>query len=199
MASASAQPKGASQPAVRSLLRAESLEARGDKAGSRKALEEAVKVHPGLAGAHMQLPMLSDADGDHTSAAEHYRHVLKAVPNNVIALNNLAYHLAVRERSFPEALELARRAVSLAPQQPMIVDTLAWVEHLSGDSASAAKRYAPTGRCRAVTGSQVPEREPVAAHYRTCHSSNSGDQRRRKGVPRPAGGVWNSRSCRSAE
>ena len=68
-----------------------------------------------------------------------YRRILEMQPANVVALNNLAYALAVRRNAPAEALPLARRAVSLAPRAGSVIDTLAWVEHLLGNHAVAAK------------------------------------------------------------
>jgi Flp pilus assembly protein TadD len=38
-----------------------------------------------------------------------------------------------------EALELAQRARTLAPDSGTIIDTLGWIEHLRGNSAEAVK------------------------------------------------------------
>lgn len=58
---------------------------------------------------------------------------------NVIALNNLAYGLAVHRKAPAEALPLAKRAASLAPLSASVLDTLGWVEHLLGNHSVAAK------------------------------------------------------------
>lgn len=133
--------KGAPAAAVDLVLRAQARFEREDKAGGREALEQATKLAPELVGAQVQLGMLDDEAGNHAAAAERYRAAVKAQSNNVVALNNLAYHLAVRDKNYAEALPLAERAVALVPNNPTIVDTLAWIEHLSGNTASAARRY----------------------------------------------------------
>ena len=59
-------------------------------------------------------------------------------PNNALALNNLAYSLAVRDKAPQEAKPLAQRAVAIAPNNPILVDTLAWIEYLLGNHIDAA-------------------------------------------------------------
>jgi Flp pilus assembly protein TadD len=48
-------------------------------------------------------------------------------------LNNLAYLLAADPASRDEAVRLAERAHSLAPQSPVVADTLGWLLYLKGD------------------------------------------------------------------
>lgn len=61
---------------------------------------------------------------DNTALAEmRYRAVLKHQPDHVNALNNLAYLLARLKK--PGAVELAERAVRLAPNRAPLLDTLA--------------------------------------------------------------------------
>jgi uncharacterized protein (TIGR03790 family) len=119
-------------------LRAEARLARGDSAGARKTLDEAVAADPGFAAGQFQLALLYDGEGDHDAAIQHYRKVLAVQPNNVIALNNLAYSMAVYKKLPEEARPLAQRASTLAPREPTILDTFAWVEHLVGNKANAA-------------------------------------------------------------
>ena len=69
-----------------------------------------------------------------------------------MALNNLAYALAVRKGELREALPLAERARTLAPQSGLIADTLGWIYFMSGNSGKAlpiiekAARLSPNGR-----------------------------------------------------
>lgn len=125
------------------IIRAESRQRRGDEAGARQSLEEAVALFPGAAPAQMQLALMHEEAGETDPAIARYREVLKAEPNNVIALNNLAYSLGARLGSLEEALPLARRAMTLAPGSATIVDTAAWIEHLAGNDKEAARLLAP--------------------------------------------------------
>lgn len=63
-------------------------------------------------------------------AIRQYERVLELDRKNPVALNNLAglYQLAGR----PEALELAKRALHAAPEDPGVMDTLAWIQVQQG-------------------------------------------------------------------
>ena len=135
--------KDAPPAAVALILRAEVRAARGDKDGARRALEEVTSLAPGSVPAQMRLALLYEEAGEHTRAIERYRQLLKVQPDNVVALNNLAYSLAVRQNAPDEGLPLARKAVSLSPKSPLIVDTVAWIEHLLGNHSEAARLIGP--------------------------------------------------------
>ena len=118
----------------------------GDKDAARVALEEATKTSPNVAPFELQLALLYEQMGQFDRAAERYQRVLDVQPNNSIALNNLAYAMAVRRKSPAEALPLAKRAATGAPNDGTVLDTLAWIEHLLGDDVTAAKQIAQAVR-----------------------------------------------------
>ena len=82
---------------------------------------------------------LDEQEGRRDAAISAYRQIVEIEPDNASALNNLAYALAVHQKMPAEALPFARRAVTAAPTNPSVLDTLAWVQHLLGDDASAVK------------------------------------------------------------
>jgi uncharacterized protein (TIGR03790 family) len=135
-----ASAPGMPERAVRSWVRATALLTRDDKKAAMTALEEVTELAPKEVSPRITLAMLHDEDGEVERAMQQYRQVLEIQPNNVVALNNLAYALAVHRGVPAEALPLARRAVSLAPNLASVLDTLAWVEHLMGDHVTAARR-----------------------------------------------------------
>jgi Flp pilus assembly protein TadD len=120
-------------------LRAEGLLQRGDRAAAREGFATLVQQRPDHTAARLQLGMLLDEVTDYAAAREQYAALLKVQPNNVVALNNLAYSLAVHQQNPGEALPLARRAYALAPGDVRIVDTLSWIHHLDGNSVEAAR------------------------------------------------------------
>jgi uncharacterized protein (TIGR03790 family) len=134
---ASMTKAGVQSEAARLFIRADVLTGRKNAAGARKALEEAVRIDTRFPQAEMALAMLLEEAGSMAPAIERYRKVVELAPNNVIALNNLAFNLAVHGKNPKEALPLARRAFSLAPNAPDVADTLGWVHHLLGDNAVA--------------------------------------------------------------
>jgi uncharacterized protein (TIGR03790 family) len=125
--------------ALAAALQAEVRLARRDQVGGMEALQRATALAPGAAGLQLQLGILLDQAGQYDGAIERYRRVLALQPKNAIALNNLAYGLAVRKDLLAEAHPLARRAVVLAPNDPTVIDTLAWIEHLLGNDEVASK------------------------------------------------------------
>jgi len=134
--------KDAAPAAVQFLLLAETRTARGDAAGTRQALEQSTALAPTLAGAQLQLALLYDQAKEYERAAERYRVLLEAYPDNAVVLNNLAYVLAERLNAPAEAKPLAERASALAPDDPNVIDTRAWIEHLLGNHGDAAKLIA---------------------------------------------------------
>ena len=68
-------------------------------------------------------------------AASHYEEVISRQPNNIAALNNLAWLL--KDNSSARALELASRARNLAPENPAVLDTYGWIQHLAGNHSEA--------------------------------------------------------------
>lgn len=125
--------------AANALLRSQALLDRGDTAGARKALEEVTTLAPRAVGPLVGLAQLEEAVGDYDSAIARYRRILELKADDVAALNNLAYALAVRRNAPAEALPLAQRAALARPRNGVILDTLAWVHHLLGNNEVAAK------------------------------------------------------------
>jgi uncharacterized protein (TIGR03790 family) len=114
------------------VIRAETRLARGNATGAREALEQATAADPTLIRAELELALLYEQAALFDAAAERYRRVLALGPDNVAALNNLAYLLAVHRKLPAEALPLAKKAHAVAPTSPSVIDTLAWIEHLVG-------------------------------------------------------------------
>jgi Tfp pilus assembly protein PilF len=142
LAASSASQPGTPARAVSLLVRAETMALRGDVPRARQALEEAVDAAPDAVAPRLQLALLQEQTGQHAAAEEGYRRALTLQPNNAVALNNLAYALAVRKKSPKEGLPFAKRAVALSPNDPNVIDTLAWIEHLTGNDVEAARLMA---------------------------------------------------------
>jgi uncharacterized protein (TIGR03790 family) len=162
-----ADMKGAQPAVLRLLMRADVRRARGDQAGFRQTLEQVVASDPQLATAQMALATVYEQAGEHDKAIERYRQVLTVVPNDVGALNNLAYALAVHRGMAGEALPLARRAFTASNEAPLVADTLGWVYHLSGDRMQAL-RYTQ------LAAAGAPRNGEVRYHYAAA-LANAGD------------------------
>ena len=83
------------------------------------------------------LGMVEEEAGNYNTAIEHYRAVTEADPNNVVALNNLAYRLANNANQPDAALQFARQAKEIAPDNPSVSDTLGWAFYCKGIYPSA--------------------------------------------------------------
>ncbi len=73
---------------------------------------------------------LYQAENDKAEAIEWYKKSLELSPNSVIPLNNLAW--LYYEKKDNQALPLAKRAASLAPKAPAVLDTYGWILVESG-------------------------------------------------------------------
>ena len=75
------------------------------------------------------------------------------------AYNALGYSLADRNQRLPEARALIEKALTFAPNDPFILDSLAWVEFRSGNSAQAVRilRAAYTARPDAEIAAHLGE------------------------------------------
>lgn len=119
------------------LLKADARFGASDIAGARAAFEAALKADPTRLDTARRIAMIDEQEGRYEQATEGYQRLLKQAPNDVPSLNNLAYLLATRLNQPKEALEPAERAHRLAPQVASVVDTVAWVRHLTGDDQKA--------------------------------------------------------------
>jgi uncharacterized protein (TIGR03790 family) len=111
---------------------------RNDQNGARLALEDATKMAPRQLGSHLALATIYERLGEYDLAIDRYRTILKASPNEVFVLNNLAYALAVRKGTPEAALPLAEQAYRLTQgNSAPIDDTLGWIHHLLGRQIEA--------------------------------------------------------------
>ena len=85
------------------------------------------------------------------------RRLIAAKPDFQHAYNALGYSLADRNLRLDEARELVQKALSLAPGDPFIMDSLAWVEFRAGNWDKAAQIFGEAYRAK-------PDAE-IGAHY----------------------------------
>ena len=67
------------------------------------------------------------------------RQVIAEKPDYHHAYNALGYSLADRNMRLPEARQLIQKALEFAPNDPYIVDSMAWVEYRSGNLQEARR------------------------------------------------------------
>ncbi len=121
------------------LARAIAAVKQGEFESARRQLDISRKLQPQDIEAVVQCyPSLTQA-GQSQLAEELFEQYEQAMlqqirrwPNDATALNNLAWMYAKCDRNLEQALELAQRAVGLAPSSPVFLDTLAEVEFRNG-------------------------------------------------------------------
>jgi Flp pilus assembly protein TadD len=91
------------------------------------------KDHPDDVQLLMYLAEGNLADKQYKAAIDQLQVVLKQMPQNPIALNNLAW--AYQQQKDPRALATAQQALQLAQNNPTISDTLGWILTEQGDTA----------------------------------------------------------------
>lgn len=165
VASVLAVYQGASTSAVSLALRGDALMTRGDRNAAKAAYEEATAQSPQIASAQLQLALMADQAGQIDVAIDRYRRAIAVDQSNALALNNLAYRLAVDRKTPQEALPLAIQAAKLAPQDPTVLDTLAWTQYLLGDHAAAVKTMA-------VVLTRSPNNAEVRLHAATIYAAS---------------------------
>jgi len=97
----------------------------GDAEGAEALLRDWVAEHPEDTGVHLMLASAHHSGGDKDTARSAYERILEQQPDNVLALNNLAW--LYYERDDERALDLAERAYELLPGRAEIVDTYGWL------------------------------------------------------------------------
>jgi Flp pilus assembly protein TadD len=92
---------------------------------------------PGSSRAHLMMAAVEQMQRNIPEAIRNFEIVVAAEPDNVSALNDLAYLLVEAGRGAEAALKYAQRAQELAPHDPNVEDTLGWVLYHRGMYAMA--------------------------------------------------------------
>lgn len=102
-------------------------------------MEIAVQQFPDDFDLKYDLAMMAEKAGKLDVMEQLFRQVIAAKPDYHAAYNALGYSLADRNVRLPEARQLVSKALEFAPKDPFIVDSMAWVEFRSGNTAEAAR------------------------------------------------------------
>ena len=106
---------------------------------AHQLLQEATVQYPDELELVYDLAMMSEKIGQLDEMEKLLRQVIAAKPDYHHAYNALGYSLADRNIRLPEARQLITQALQFAPDDPFIVDSLAWVEFRSGNAAEAIR------------------------------------------------------------
>lgn len=105
---------------------------------ARKVLNDRIAAEPDNADWIYELAMLDERQKRYASMETGLRRVIALQPQQKQGYNALGYSLADRNERLPEALMLLERASELGPDDPYIMDSLAWVKFRMGDLQPAA-------------------------------------------------------------
>lgn len=119
-------------------------------------LGEAMARFPQDADLLYEQALLAEKLGDFQEMERLLRQLIAQQPDHQHAYNALGYSLAERNTRLSEARELVQKALSLAPNDPFIQDSLAWVEFRMGRKDEALRILEAAYRTR-------PDAE-IAAH-----------------------------------
>ena len=106
----------------------EAYRRKGDAEAAIASLTRASELLPDQPVVLGTLALVLDGSGKKEEAERVYRATLRLDPDNAIAMNNLAFLLAERDEDLDQALELARRAGELMPEDADMVDTAGWIQ-----------------------------------------------------------------------
>jgi predicted Zn-dependent protease len=107
----------------------------GQQAEARRLAADWRQRHPDDLLFAQYLGDIALAEGHADAAEAFYREVLAKRPQDPVALNNLAYTLALQKK--PGAVTLARQALLAAPDAPAVLDTLAFCLAAEGELPQA--------------------------------------------------------------
>jgi len=105
----------------------ETLRRKGQVQQAIEYVKKGQQLQPQNPQANLQLALTLDAAGMKRESLPLYEAVLKGDPENVLALNNLAYTYAEEGRDLDQALTYAQRAKQKWPTNDDVTDTLGWV------------------------------------------------------------------------
>ena len=103
----------------------------GGEAGALDSLQRWITQSPGDLRVRQILAQAYLRQDQADAAIEQYQAVVEAQPENIVALNNLAWLYHTRKDA--QAVDFAQRAYDLAPDKPEIADTLGWLLLEQGD------------------------------------------------------------------
>jgi tetratricopeptide (TPR) repeat protein len=104
---------------------------------ARAEFQRIVQSTPRSVAANTMLAMLFEMQGKMDAAERQYRAVIALDDHAAVAANNLAWIYAAGHRRLDEALQFAQTAVSQAPQDPHMNDTLGWIYYEKAAYAQA--------------------------------------------------------------
>ena len=108
-----------------------------DSNEARKTAEDIIRLvlkkEPASIEAISALAILLEMVGRPNESAELYRHLLELDPENLIAINNLAWIMSEYNSQYQQALELAQKGLKLAPNYMDLIETRGVIYYRLGE------------------------------------------------------------------
>lgn len=102
---------------------------------AKSIIQTGIRKFPGNSTLRIRLAEIYQIRNELDSAEQQYRYILDEHPENIIALNNLAFIYLDEDRD--KALAYAKKAYDIMPDNPAVSDTLGWILLQSGRSKDA--------------------------------------------------------------
>jgi len=102
-----------------------------------KLTSEALLTEPAQPNLLYIRSVFSEKRGDFVLMEQDLQLIIEQDPLNATALNALGYVLANQSKRLDQAYDLIKRAISIKPEEPAIIDSLGWIEYRRGNLVSA--------------------------------------------------------------
>ncbi len=99
---------------------------------AKELLDIALNKYPNESELLFARVLYYDSQKDMGGSEADLRQIIRMKPEESQALNHLGYMLADQTTRYKEALELIERAISISPDDPAIIDSLAWAQYKLG-------------------------------------------------------------------
>ncbi len=111
------------------------------RAIAESLLRRILGQHPNCLAAMTTLAVLLQNTGHTVESGEIYRRVLEIEPDNVVAINNLAWIMCEEQGRQQEALGLAQRGLKSAPEYTDLIDTCGVIHYRLGEYHKAVRDF----------------------------------------------------------
>ena len=121
------------------LFEGELLRSIGKYQASYDTLNLAVQSNPNNVELLYSKALSAERLNKHDEFEQNLKGILKKHPQNAQALNALGYYLVSKTDRLAEAGVLINKAYQLEPEDPVIIDSIGWLNYRKGDFAEAEK------------------------------------------------------------
>ncbi len=110
----------------------------GDNKSALPYLEKAIELNPADLNTYSTLGLVYDDLKMNTECTKLYEQAFKYFPNNILLLNNYAYHLSEIGEKLIEAKEMSKKTIEKEPDNASYLDTYGWILFKLKDYKNAA-------------------------------------------------------------